>query len=87
MAGNARLLCGVERITKYDHAFAVAAAAAHDFNNELTVTLSSVSNSIRALEPGHPPRPQLLLLQEGALRCAPKSSGLLNFGAKRRTRP
>jgi hypothetical protein len=37
-----------------------AAAAAHDFNNELTVILSSVANSIMSLEPGPPARPQLL---------------------------
>jgi hypothetical protein len=77
----------VERITKADHACAVAAAAAHDFNNELTVILSSVSHSIRALEPGHPARAHLLDLQNAAQRCAQKTSGLLSFGAKSRMRP
>jgi hypothetical protein len=70
----------VERITRADHACAVAAAAAHDFNDELTVILSSVSSSISALEPGHPARPHLLELQDAARRCARKSSGLLCFG-------
>ena len=77
----------MERITRADHACAVAAAAAHDFNNELTVILSSVSASIQALEPGHPARPHLLDLQDAAERCARKSSGLLRFGTKRSGNP
>ena len=56
---------------------------AHDFNNELTVILSSVSTLIEALEPGHPARPQALDLQDAAQRCAKKTSGLLRFGMKR----
>jgi len=75
--------CGVERITRTDHAYAVAAAAAHDFNNELTVILNSVSNSIRALEPGHPARPQLLELQDAAERCLRTTSGLLAYTSRR----
>jgi hypothetical protein len=70
----------VERITKADHACAIAAAAAYDFNDELTVILSSVYNSISALEPGHPARPHLLDLQDAAQRCARTTSGLLSFG-------
>ncbi|PWU02746.1 MAG: hypothetical protein C5B51_20325 [Terriglobia bacterium] len=77
----------MERITKADHACAVAAAAAHDFNNELTVILSTVSASIQALEPGHPARPHLFDLQRAAQRCARKSSGLLRFGVQRRNHP
>jgi hypothetical protein len=42
------LTCGVEPITKADHAHAVAAAAAPDCNNELTVILSSIANSMTA---------------------------------------
>ena len=80
------LLCGVERITKADHAYAVAAAAAHDFNNELTVILSSVANSMMALEPGHPARPHLLDLQEAAQRCTRTTSGLLAFSFSRGAR-
>jgi signal transduction histidine kinase len=75
----------VERITKADHACAVAAAAAHDFNNELTVILSSVSSSIQELDPGHPARSHLVDLQNAAQRCAQMSSGLLRFGVERRT--
>lgn len=76
----------MERITKADHAYAVAAAAAHDFNNELTVILSSVANSIMALEPGHPARPHLLDLQDAAERCSRTTSGLLAFSFSRGAR-
>ncbi len=61
----------------------MAAAAAHDFNNELTVILSSVSNLIASLEPGHPALQQALELQRAAERCARKTSGLLRFGLRR----
>jgi hypothetical protein len=65
----------------------VAAAAAHDLNEELTVILSSVTASIGCLAPGHPARPLLLDLQSAAQRCAWKASGLLNFTARRGARP
>ena len=79
-----QLCCGVERITQADRALAVAAAAAHDFNNELTVILSSVTDSIQALEPGHPARTHLQDLQEAAWRCARTNLALLRFGLKHR---
>ena len=72
-----------ERHTKADKACVLAAATAHDFNNELTVILSSVSNLIDRLEPGHPARRQALELQEAARRCARKTSKLLHFGFER----
>lgn len=77
-----RYATGVERLAKADRVCAVAAAAAHDLNNELTVILSSVTSSILALEPGHPARPFLLDLQSAAQRCAWKASGLLNYTAR-----
>jgi signal transduction histidine kinase len=77
----------VERLTKPDQAGTLAAAAAHDFNNELTVILSSISNLIEALEPDHPALAQAQELQEAALRCARKTSGLLRFGLRRGNRP
>ena len=82
-----RVLCGLERLTKADQAYAVAAAAAHDFNEELTVILSSVNNSIRTLEPGHPARAHLVELQIAAERCARTTSGLLAFSYSRGFRP
>ena len=77
----------MERLAKNDRACAVAAAAAHDLNNELTVILSSVTNSILELEPGHPARPLLLEAQSAAQRCAWKAAGLLNYSARRGVRP
>ena len=73
----------MERFTKADQACTLATALAHDFNNELTVILSSVSTLIDALEPGHPARPQAIDLQDAAQRCARKTSGLLRYGLKR----
>ena len=82
-----RLLCGVERLLKTDRVCAIAAAAAHGLNNELTVILNSVSNSIPTLEPGHPARPDLLDLQLAVLRCSRISSALLEFSARNGARP
>src|ERR1041385_2515392 len=44
---------GVERLTRNDRASAVAAAAAHDINEEMTIILNSASASIDLLAPGH----------------------------------
>jgi hypothetical protein len=76
----------VERLTKADRACAVAAAAAHDLNNELTVIVNSVSSSLHTLEPGHPARSLLLDLQSAAQRCIWKTSGLLSYSARRGAR-
>ena len=72
----------MERLTRADRICAVAAAAAHDLNDELTVILSSVTSSIRAVAPDDPVHPMLLDLQSAAQRCAWKASGLLNFSAR-----
>jgi hypothetical protein len=77
----------VERLSRTDRICAVAAAAAHDLNDELTVILTSVNASIGRLPPDHPARPLLLDLQSAAQRCAWKASGLLNFTARRGVRP
>jgi hypothetical protein len=77
----------VDHLSRTDRVCAVAAAAAHDLNDELTVILSSVIRSLRDLEPDHPARAPLLDLQSAAQRCAWKSSGLLNFSARRGARP
>ena len=65
----------------------MAAAAAHDLNDELTIIVNVASSSLEALEPGHPARPYLLELQRSAQRCVWKTSGLLNYGARRGLRP
>ena len=72
----------MERLLKTDRVCAIAAAAAHGLNNELTVMLNSVSNSIPTLEPGHPARPDLLDLHHAVLRCSQIASGLLEFSAR-----
>ena len=77
----------MERLTQADRACAVAAAAAHELNNELTVIINSVLTTIQALEPGHPARPFLLDLHHAAQRCAWKTSGLLNYSARGGARP
>ncbi len=66
---------------------AVAAAAAHDLNEDLTVILTSVTATIGNLAPGDPARVLLLDLQSAAQRCAWKASGLLNFSARQGARP
>jgi len=77
----AQLLWGVERLSKTDQVCAIAAAAAHGLNNELTVILNSVSDSIPTLEPGHPARPDLPDLHVAVLRCSRIAAGLLEFSA------
>ena len=77
----------MERITRIDRNCAVAAAAAHDWNDELTVILSSVDSLLETVGPASPARQILLELRAAAQRCAWKSSGLLNFTARRGARP
>lgn len=72
----------MERITLADRAHAVAAAAAHDLNNELTVILSSVAGSLETLEPGHPARSLLLEARRAVQRSAWKTASLLNYSAR-----
>ena len=77
----------MERLTLADRTCAVAAAAAHDLNDELTIIVNTTSFSLETLEPGHPARPLLVELQRSAQRCVWKASGLLNYGARRGARP
>ena len=77
----------MERLTHADRACAIAAAAAHDLNDELTIIVNTTSFSLETLEPGHPARPLLLELQRSAQRCVWKTSGLLNYGVRRGPRP
>ena len=77
----------MERVTRIDRNCAVAAAAAHDWNDELTVILSGVDDLLKGMKPDDPGRRILLELRAAAQRCAWKASGLLNFTARRGVRP
>lgn len=72
---------------KPDRASAVAAAAAYELNNELTVILSSVSNSLASLGPDHPAAALLEDVRAAAQRCAWKTAIILNFTTRQGTRP
>lgn len=77
----------MEQPTHADRACAVAAAAAHDFNNELTVIMSSVTGALGLLPAEHPAHELLLEIQAAAQRCVWKASGLLNFSTRANTEP
>lgn len=77
----------MERLTHADRVCAVAAAAGHDLNDELTIIVNTTAYSLETLEPGHPARPLLLQLQGAAQRCVWKTSGLLNYAVRRGSRP
>jgi len=77
----------MEHMTKAKRACAVAAAAAHDFNNELTVILSGVTEVLDELPADHSSRPLLLEIRAAAQRCVWKASGLLTFSARVNSSP
>ena len=77
----------MERLTQTDRICAIASAAAHDLNDELTIILNGAGLSIESLEPGHPARPLINEIRWAAQRCVWKTSGLLNYGARRGLRP
>jgi hypothetical protein len=66
---------------------AVAAACAHDLNNELTIIVSGVTAALRILPLGDELRPLLLEIQQAANRCAWKASGLLGYSARKGAQP
>ncbi len=69
----------VERLTRNQRASAVAAAAAHDINEEMTIIVNSAWETLRLLEAGHPARLLLHDLGAAAQRCVWKTSAMLNF--------
>ena len=73
----------VNRFSRADRPYAVAAAVAHDLNNELTVILNCVAMSLEMIHDGHPAVPLLLDLQDAANRCAWRAAALLNFSARK----
>ena len=74
-------------MSKAKRACAVAAAAAHDLNNELTVILNGVTQALDSLGAHHPSRPLLLEIRAAAQRCVWKASGLLTFSARANSAP
>jgi hypothetical protein len=70
-----------------DRANAVAAAAAHDINDEMTIILNSAWASLKLLEPGHPARLLLCDLSAAAQRCVWKTSTMLKFSERVGGRP
>jgi hypothetical protein len=70
-----------------ERAVAVAAAAAHDLNDDLTIILTGVTAFVRVAGRDHPALPLLLEMQSAAQRCAWTASALLNFSARRGARP
>jgi hypothetical protein len=78
----------VERLIRADRTCAIAAATmASDFNSEFTVILSSISDAMLALEPGHPARPALFELKGAAERCALKCRGVLALSSRHGIQP
>lgn len=61
----------------------VAAAAARDFNDELTIILNSLEGILEHLEDGHPALPLLFDLQCASQRCIWKAAGLMEFSVRR----
>ena len=73
---------GVERLTRKDRAIAVAAAAAHDINEEMMIICNSTWACMQLLEPGHPARVLLYDLSAAAQRCIWKTTALLNYSTR-----
>jgi hypothetical protein len=78
---------GVEKVVRIDRAYVVAAAAARDLNDDLTVIMSSLEGVLEYLEDGHPALSLLNDLQGAAQRCIWTSAGLLEFTARRGVPP
>ena len=77
----------MERVSRTDRATAVLAAAAHEFNDELTVIMNAVAESLDALPPEHPVYHGLIEAQCAAHRLAQRAQGMLCFSARRGLRP
>jgi hypothetical protein len=78
---------GVERVVRIDHAYLIAAAAAHDLNDELTVIVSSLEGIRDQLGDGHPAQPLLHELHRAVQRCIWKAAALQKFGVRRNAGP
>ncbi len=65
----------MERLTRADRTAAVATALAHDFNDELTVILSSVRSNLPADD-------KLVAVEDATLRCVVLTRRLLAFAER-----
>lgn len=74
-------LSGSERIC------VVAAAAASEVNDELTIILCSAEAAIAELPFGHPVRRMVIDIQTAGTRAASTASGLLRYSARNGGRP
>ena len=70
-----------------DLARAVASAAAHDLNDELTIIVGCAELARELLPAVHPAQVLLAQLQHAAERCTWKACGLLNYGTRPGGRP
>ena len=77
----------MERSNRNHRATAVLAAAAHEFNDDLSVILNAVAESLDALPPAHAAHPRLIDAQCAAHRCAQRAAAMLAFSARRGLRP
>ena len=77
----------VERIAHAERACSVAAAAAHDVNDELTIILNGTAELLADVGLLHYAHPMLLDIHAAAARCARKTAGLLAHSARGGARP
>ncbi len=77
----------VEKVIRIDRASVVAAAAARELNDELTVLLSSLHSVQDQLEKGHPALATIAEMQGSLERCAWKASEILEFSSRRGVPP
>jgi two-component system, cell cycle sensor histidine kinase and response regulator CckA len=61
---------------------ALAAGIAHEFNEDLTVILSSLSHALEDVRPEHPAYEHLRELQRAARRCAETARCLTAFSVR-----
>lgn len=73
-------------LTMAERLSTIAAAAAHDLNNELLIILSAARVALRELPDDHPARQELIDMERAGQRAAWKTVGLLRYCSKRGAR-
>lgn len=87
MESNSGRLFEGETPSRGFRAAAIAAAAAHDLNDELTIVLSGLQELMALVPPGAPGRRELLEARTAAQRMAWKVAGLLQCAKRLGARP